>query len=1250
LVIFPSPSIFFTSAGSSIEAHYKPSTHYRDAEENLLNPELPIIIDTVEFITYNDGLGNYSTTTYEYAGGKMWYSNPKDKRFAGFAEVKKIDGEGNITKSYFLQGENNYPEINRPYKVELLDSDENILLQTEINYFVHDFANASSFIAVESSVEKTFNSSTYKSKAEGFEYNANTGNLTRHIQYGEVDAAEDGTFVDILGDKRTVEYTYANSSLDAAFSGFPSKQILKDNEGTKVSEVEYYYDNLGFGNVSSGNQTQTRSWISGSDYSVESLVYDSYDLPIEHTDANGNVSYTTYDAYKMHPATVRNELGHIIWYTYEYAYGNPTYILDPNGFASEYSYDGKGRLLEQKITDPAGGQDLVLKTKYIYTDNIFPRKIEKQDYLNEGSFVRAISYINGYEMPIQERRESSTAGVYLTKDFYYNKNQQLSSDSLPYESSGEAMTEASANNNFYTHYTYDALGREYSIQNILGITTHDYDLWSDTLTDALGNQKKYHYDAFGQLTGVDEYNEGEVYNTRYTYSALGNLTNITDALGNVRNFGYDGIGRRVLNEDLHAVEDSNFSVYEYEYDAAGNIIEELRPNGDTVVFAYDELNRIVSEAVGTEDNIQMEYIYDNCDYGKGRLCASITTEVFTQFDYDTLGNVASENRVIDSIEYEISSGSAYDRQGNLQSIEYPDGSVVSYNYDSAGFLSSVSRDGEDIIASIEYNPLLLIKKITYGNGVVSENIFDATKLYRLEEKRTYKGANNLQNISYVYDVTGNILEMTDSSSNLAAKLSTFTYDDLYRLKTATITNAANGENYTKSYSYDALGNILNKSDVGDYLYEGESGFANPHAATSIGGEVLTYDKNGNVTETGDLELTWDYNNRLIQTTSKISSEETYYAYDHSGQRIYKASSEGITIYPNKYLEFRDGELVQYIYAGSSAIATVEGDSLYYNHNDHLSGSNVITDELGDVVQLLDYYPFGEIRMNEKTEDHDETKKFTGYEYDDESELYYANARYYDGSVGRFFGVDVVPLKTPEQLLGDPQGLQLYAYARNNPFKYVDPTGNYFDTVIDGAFMVIDLGQMGYGKGQKIVGNLTDNNDLVNKGKGNIEEGALALGADAMSAAIPGAIGGGLIARGTKRSLMKGGKEVAENAVVKSQKKNLVTKSISLQPAAGISESVTKSSPVRIKPLNLQEKLTLDEAKYMSNPKKIIKNTDINDTKYNNLYSKYEHIHSHPDGTKTNIHFMEHITTKDRIDFKFVDRKIEKNRSYLYRKN
>jgi RHS repeat-associated protein len=106
-----------------------------------------------------------------------------------------------------------------------------------------------------------------------------------------------------------------------------------------------------------------------------------------------------------------------------------------------------------------------------------------------------------------------------------------------------------------------------------------------------------------------------------------------------------------------------------------------------------------------------------------------------------------------------------------------------------------------------------------------------------------------------------------------------------------------------------------------------------------------------------------------------------------------------------------------------------------------------------VIEAQDYMPYGKVRNSEQdqtpttqTENFQEQKKFTGYEYDQSSDLSYANARYYNQNVGMFTSPDPAVLavggnsKLTQLLLSDPQQQNAYSYARNNPLKYKDPTG------------------------------------------------------------------------------------------------------------------------------------------------------------------------------------------------------------------
>ena len=92
------------------------------------------------------------------------------------------------------------------------------------------------------------------------------------------------------------------------------------------------------------------------------------------------------------------------------------------------------------------------------------------------------------------------------------------------------------------------------------------------------------------------------------------------------------------------------------------------------------------------------------------------------------------------------------------------------------------------------------------------------------------------------------------------------------------------------------------------------------------------------------------------------------------------------------------------------------------------GSNIVlTDDNQNVLVRYEYDVFGAIRAETGTSDN--TRKFTGKEFDADSNLYYYAARYYDPYIGRF---------TQRDPIGD--GVNWYVYTRNNPLKFVDPTG------------------------------------------------------------------------------------------------------------------------------------------------------------------------------------------------------------------
>jgi RHS repeat-associated protein len=113
------------------------------------------------------------------------------------------------------------------------------------------------------------------------------------------------------------------------------------------------------------------------------------------------------------------------------------------------------------------------------------------------------------------------------------------------------------------------------------------------------------------------------------------------------------------------------------------------------------------------------------------------------------------------------------------------------------------------------------------------------------------------------------------------------------------------------------------------------------------------------------------------------------------------------------------------------VAQREGIILRYIHQDHLTGTALMTDTNGDSLGTIKYYPYGSTRSGSVPTD----KKFTGQRLD-ETGLYYYGARYYDAGIGRFINADTI---VPDP--ANPQVFNRYSYCLNNPLKYIDPSGN-----------------------------------------------------------------------------------------------------------------------------------------------------------------------------------------------------------------
>jgi RHS repeat-associated protein len=112
---------------------------------------------------------------------------------------------------------------------------------------------------------------------------------------------------------------------------------------------------------------------------------------------------------------------------------------------------------------------------------------------------------------------------------------------------------------------------------------------------------------------------------------------------------------------------------------------------------------------------------------------------------------------------------------------------------------------------------------------------------------------------------------------------------------------------------------------------------------------------------------------------------------------------------------------------------VQRGPVWWYHSDHLGSTSYITDILGMPCQYIEYLPFGEVMVQQSTNNiFENVYKFNGKELDESTGYYYYGARYYDPAISIFLSVDPLAEQFPNW---NP-----YTYTMNNPVNLVDPTG------------------------------------------------------------------------------------------------------------------------------------------------------------------------------------------------------------------
>jgi RHS repeat-associated protein len=301
------------------------------------------------------------------------------------------------------------------------------------------------------------------------------------------------------------------------------------------------------------------------------------------------------------------------------------------------------------------------------------------------------------------------------------------------------------------------------------------------------------------------------------------------------------------------------------------------------------------------------------------------------------------------------------------------------------------------------------------------------------------------------------------TGELVVRTVNYGYDDLYRLSSETVLDAAGTVTRQVNYTYDDVGNrtVLSDSAAGTtaYQYDKNDRLLSETGATNA---TYTYDGNGNtksVTQAGEVTTyTWDNRNRMTQVQSP--TETTVYGYDDENIRTSSLAGglttqfllDGNRDYSQVVAEARNGTVqASYVY-GLDLVSQKRGGTESFYLVDGLGSTRGLTDATGGLTDSYTYDAFGNLLGSSGSTSN--SYLFAGEQYDSNLDQYYLRQRFYDAGTGRFTRKD-----TYEGNTFSPITLNKYVYGNANPVSYTDPTGLFsyageaLGGVTLGAFLV-----------------------------------------------------------------------------------------------------------------------------------------------------------------------------------------------------
>ncbi len=728
---------------------------------------LPFSGWVVDSITLNNSLsGNnqvLSITKYNYSGGLY---DSDDKEFRGFNYVEETLSDSKI-KHYFYQDK---AKKGFEYKSTIFDNNQNPYFQTE-NEWISEQKNGYYIIRLNSTKEYAYDSQFANPKVTQESYNYDGyGNIIKLSSLGDLNLA---------GDEKYSYFEYIYNI--AGWIADKLKHVYSlDSSSTKIRESWYNYDNLN-NVVVKGDLTKKEEWLNGGINPVTTYAYDSYGNIISETDPNSHIVKYTYDPTHTFIIKEVNAKNQEFNYQYDLGTGNLLSEKDPNNYITTYKYDIFGRRVKEIL--PYDTESYPTIQIYYEIDGFAPEKIKiiQREENGTSKTYDAYYYYDGFGNLVQEKSESENT-QFITKNTYYNEKGLIKEEVLPYYTATSDFSTGTAPSLIYF---YDISNRIIKITNPDNTQkTINYNKWLISAYDENNHRTDYFQDAYGNIVEVKEYNGTSIHTTTYKYDSADELVEITDNQGNKIKYYYDSLDRKTRVEDL------DLGMWQYSYDKAGNLIRQIDSKGNNLSLEYDELNR-VTKKVTKEKTTTYEYDKNI----KGLLSSVKDTLLVTNYTYDSRLRIIKEDKIVDSALFSTTFN--YDSMDRLTSIKLPNGKIVNYTYNTQNELDSING----FLNNINYNALGQPVMRHYTNNVQTILDYNSQNFSLINIKTADK-----QNLNYLYDKKGNIIQIKDLITNTT---SSFSYDDLDRLIKAIRTGL---NNYNLNYTYDSIGNLLKISN------------------------------------------------------------------------------------------------------------------------------------------------------------------------------------------------------------------------------------------------------------------------------------------------------------------------------------------------------------------------------------------------------------------------------------------------------